>query len=158
MDCREGPPTSLHWVSLAWHWASSCGSKNPPVEGIHTPTHPHSSLLLNNATPHTYCISGRPPSHITMGRLSCMRVGLLVIKLVVMPLPQVLCRAFQLKALPLQGWKSTGATHCPTRSLQCSMLVFFWPSYSREKNRFSYLTNNSFPHRITGRLHQTKPL
>lgn len=35
-----------------------------PEEGVHTPTHPHSSLLFNCATPLSCCIAGRPPSFI----------------------------------------------------------------------------------------------
>lgn len=49
--------------------------QNPPEEGIHAPTHPHSSLLLNNATPHTDCIAGRPPAHTETDRLYCMCAG-----------------------------------------------------------------------------------
>lgn len=63
--------------------------QDPPEEGIHTLTHPHSSQHLNNATSLRYCIVGRPPLHIKRGRLHSMCGGLLVIKLVVMLLPNV---------------------------------------------------------------------
>lgn len=81
---------------------------------------------------------------------SHVRVGLLVIKLVVMPLPQVFRTAFAAKALPLKGWKSTGATHCPTWSLQYFTLVFLAGAIHRDRTGFPTLQITVFHHESQG--------
>lgn len=101
--------------SLCWHWASSCGSKIHQKRAFtHQLIHiPHLSSTMQLFT-HVASLAGLPHSSKCVDY--SMRVGLLVIKLVVMLLPNVLHRALWLKALPLKGWKSTGATLCLTRS------------------------------------------
>lgn len=116
----------------------------------HIKSKTHSSMLLNNATSHSSCIAGRPVSRIRTGRLSHVRVGLLVIKLVVMPLPQVLRTAFAAKAPPLKGWKSTGATHCPTWSLHYFTLVFLAGAIQGDRTGFPTLQITVLHHESQG--------
>lgn len=112
-------------------------SQSPPVEGTHTPTHPHSSLLLNNETSHSYCTAGRPPStewidseyQTVSNQTGCYAVA-----------------SGFLRGFILHCYLTGGKVQVPLiaqHDLCNTPCWYFWPGYSQ--NWFSYLANNSFP-------------
>lgn len=123
----QGPLTSRQCPSLPllyWHWASCCGSKIHQKRAfthqlIHIPRCSSTMQLFTRIA----SLAARP--NASDGTLYCTCVGLLVIKLVVMLLPNISCRAFVIKSSATYRMEKYRCHSVPHKILYNSKVLLF---------------------------------